>query len=150
MTLYRRRVEYDMLQDQPSQSLTDDQLLVILREMRVDHPQFGETMAMGHLRARGYHVTRQRLRRAVHATDPIITALRWRGGLTSRRPYSVPGPNSLWHIGELSHYRHYIKTIIIISFLCRWPSQACTVEAGHSCWGRWLQQACCVRSLLNQ
>ena len=57
MTLYRRRVEYDMLQDQPSQSLIDNQLLVILGEMRVDHPQFGETMAMGHLRARGYDVT---------------------------------------------------------------------------------------------
>ena len=36
----------------------------------------------------------------MRVTDPINTALRWRGNLSNRRPYSVPGPNSLWHIGE--------------------------------------------------
>ena len=32
--------------------------------------------------------------------DPINTALRWQGTVTARRSYLVPGPNSLWHIGE--------------------------------------------------
>ena len=99
MTLYGRRREYRMLQVNPSRMLTDDQLRWTLAEMRQEHPEFGETM--GHLRALGYHITRQRLRMGVHMTDPINTALRWRGGLTIRRPYySVPGPNSLWQIGQ--------------------------------------------------
>jgi len=31
--------------------------------------------------------------------DPVNVALRWPGGATAKRQYSVPGPNSLWHIG---------------------------------------------------
>ena len=98
MTLYRRRVEYEMLDD-PSELLRDEELQGILRQMRQEYPQFGETMAMGHLRSLGYYVSRERLRNAVRVTDPINRALRWRGFLTARRPYSVPGPNALWHIG---------------------------------------------------
>lgn len=99
MTLYRRRVEYGMMEDDPSELLTDSQLEKKLQEVRQTYPTFGETMAMGHLRSLGYHVTRSRLGRAIRATDPINRALRWTGGLTARRPYSVPGPNALWHIG---------------------------------------------------
>ena len=54
---------------------------------------------MGHVWSLGYRVSRARLRAAIHDTDPIQTALHWQGGITTRRPYSVPGPNSLWHIG---------------------------------------------------
>ena len=49
----------------------------------------------------GFNVTRERIRQAVRENDPIHTALRWRGELVRRQPYSVPGPNSLWHIGML-------------------------------------------------
>ena len=52
------------------------------------------------------HVTRSRLRQAIHDVDPINTALRWGGTVRSRRPYSVPGPNSLWHIGTCILYMH--------------------------------------------
>ena len=52
-------------------------------------------MAMGHLRSLGYNVTRERLQRAMCITDPINRVLRWRGMLTARKPYSVPGPNAL-------------------------------------------------------
>lgn len=98
MTLYRRRVEYGMLDD-PSELLTDEQLQVRLRLMRQEYPQFGETMAMGHLRSLGFHVSRERVRNAVRVTDPINRALISRGVLIARRPYSVPRPNSLWNIG---------------------------------------------------
>ncbi len=100
MTVYRRRIEFGLLQD-PTQMVTDQELMHVLTAMRVDHPDYGETMAMGHARSQGYRVSRRRLRRAIHITDPINVALRWRGGLTTRRPYSIPGPNSLWHIGML-------------------------------------------------
>lgn len=98
MTIYRRCREYGMLED-AVQTLSYAQLRVVLRDMRREHPNFGETMTMGYLRALGYRVSRATLRTCIHATDPIQTALRWQGGLTPRCPYSVPGPNSLWHLG---------------------------------------------------
>lgn len=98
MTLYRRRRDYGMLDD-AVHPISDDELREVMRSMRLQHPSYGETMAVGHVRSLGYKVSRARLRAAIHYTDPIQTALRWQGGLTVRRPYSVPGPNSLWHIG---------------------------------------------------
>ena len=102
MTLYRRRREFGMLfVSDTLPSISNNQLREVLVQMRRQYPNFGETMTMGHVRSLGYHVSRSQLRDAIHVTDPIQTALRWRGGLTPRRPYSVPGPNSLWHIGKI-------------------------------------------------
>ena len=50
----------------------------------------------------GYRVTRERVREAIRNTDPINNASRWRE-VSARRTYSVPGPNSLWHIGKVKH-----------------------------------------------
>ena len=50
-------------------------------------------MVWGQLRSVGVQVTRERVRSALRQTDPLNTALRWRGSLTRRRAYSVPGPN---------------------------------------------------------
>ena len=85
---------------EPSRSLDDDDLKTVLTQMRRELPKLGERMVVGRLRSLGYDITRARVREAVRSTDPINTALRWQGGLTPRRPYSVPGPNSLWHIGK--------------------------------------------------
>ena len=98
MTVYQRRQELGLLTE-PQHTLNDSELSRVLAEMRLRHPYNGESMTFGYLRSRGYHVSRHRIRAQIRATDPINTALRWRGGLTSRRVYSVPGPNSLWHIG---------------------------------------------------
>ena len=46
-------------------------------------------------------MTRDRVRQAIRVTDPLSVALRSLPAVISRRPYSVPGPNSLWHIGTL-------------------------------------------------
>ena len=48
------------------------------------------------------HVIRDKVRRAIHETDPINTALRATAAPLSRRVYNVPGPNSLWHVGEFN------------------------------------------------
>ena len=56
-------------------------------------------MIWGRIRSQGFHVTCARLRHAIRSTDPLHTALRWRGNLSVRHPYYVPGPNSLRHIG---------------------------------------------------
>ena len=54
-------------------------------------------MLMGHLRSMGMNVKRNRVRAIIHQTDPLNAALRWSARI-SCRPYSVPGPNSLWHL----------------------------------------------------
>lgn len=99
MTIYRRRIEYGMVFE-PSQSISDSQLMQIICEARQELPDIGQSMLAGRLRAMGVRVTRERVREAVRRSDPLNTALRWHD-LTVRRPYSVPGPNSLWHIGIL-------------------------------------------------
>lgn len=98
MTIYRRRQEFDML-DEPVGHVSDADLYSILREMRDSFPEMGEVMVLGRLRSMGYKVKRNRVRTAIRATDPLHTALRGLRGRTARRPYSVAGPNSLWHIG---------------------------------------------------
>ena len=95
MTIYRRRAEFGLLLN-PETSLSYSDLNSLVHTM---HPEIGETIVWGRLRSLGYLVTRERVRSALHQTDPLSSALRWRGNLTRRRPYSVPGPNSLWHIG---------------------------------------------------
>ena len=61
-------------------------------------------MVWGRLRSMGFSVTREKVRQAIRHTDPLYTALRWRGDVIKRQPYSVPGPNSLWHVGMFTNY----------------------------------------------
>ena len=103
MTIYRRRAEFGMLDD-PSTSIGEEELVSIVRQISMEHPQVGQSFIMGRLRSLGYRVTRERVRQAVRLCDPLSTALRWHGNPAYRRPYSVPGPNSLWHIGNCGLY----------------------------------------------
>lgn len=95
-TLYRRRQDLGII-EKPGAHISDQNLHELLRDMRQQFPALGQTMVWGHLRSLGFKVTRARVREAIHVTDPINTALRWRQ-VTPRRIYSVPGPNCLWHI----------------------------------------------------
>ena len=79
--------------------MNDDELRGSIGQVREEIPSAGESLIIGRIHSMGYRVPRDRVRVAIRATDPINTALRWRGILTSRQPYSVAGPNSLWHIG---------------------------------------------------
>ena len=88
-----------MLED-PSANLSDEDLLAFVSDMRSTTHVVGESLVTGSLRARGFHICRERVRQALRSSDPLSSALRWPGVLTRRRPYSVAGPNSLWHIGK--------------------------------------------------
>ncbi len=90
MTIYRRRAEYEMLSE-PSQPVSHDRLSQIIQDLRRELPDIGQSMVAGRLRAMGIQVSRERIRETIRRTDPLNTALRWHG-VTSRRPYSVPGP----------------------------------------------------------
>ena len=99
MTIYRRRDEYSIF-DEEGESITDNGLDDILEDLRRTLPYVGETLVMGRIRAMGLKVSREQLRSSIRRTDPLNGPLRWGGNRRSRRPYSVPGPNCLWHIGE--------------------------------------------------
>lgn len=108
MTLYRRRVEFGMVHH--GRDIRDGYLVLLVQEMRSEFPEMGEVMVLGRLQSLGYSVIRDRVRRAIHETDPINTALRAITGPLVRRVYSVPGPNSLWHVGTFrlgSGYMHF-------------------------------------------
>ena len=99
MTVYRRRVECGIVNEQRD-VLSDPQLDTLVLELRRDLPYSGQTMILGRLRSMGFYTTRVRVRESLRRVDPLNTPLRWRGRVHHRRPYSVPGPNSLWHLGN--------------------------------------------------
>ncbi len=99
MTIYRRRCDFNMLTLNTS-TLTDAELRELIRNWKLEMPAIGETLVVGRLHASGVFVTRERVRCAIRSVDPLNTSLRSPHGLTRRRPYSVPAPNSLWHIGK--------------------------------------------------
>jgi hypothetical protein len=95
----------DLHIDQAYDDLSDDELDSMVRKYRMDHPFTGERELIGHIRSGHVHIQRSRVRNSIHRTDPINTALRWSDPI-NRRPYSVPSPNSLWHLdGNLTLVR---------------------------------------------
>ena len=54
-------------------------------------------MILGHLSSIGLHVQQRRVSKALVRVGPINSRLRW-ACLVQKRKYSVPEPNSLWHI----------------------------------------------------
>ena len=82
-------------------TMSDENLATFVAELRTVTPSAGESLVTGSLRSQGYHVSRERVREALHSSDPLGSALQWPGISTHRRPYSVACPNSLWHIGNL-------------------------------------------------
>lgn len=100
MTIYRRRRQYGMATTiQREQLIGDSDLREIVLQLRTELPHVGESLIMGRLRSLGYNLPRRQVRQAIRDSDPLNTALHWHGVVAVRRPYSVPGPNSLWHIG---------------------------------------------------
>ena len=100
MTIYRRRRAYGML-DELSCSMSRSELHQFVKDLRLELPDVGESLVVGRLRSLGNCIPRERVRVAIRETDPLNTALRWHR-TTLHQPYSVPGPNSLWHIGKYS------------------------------------------------
>ena len=57
----------------------------------------GYSLLSGHLRSLCLRVQRDRIRASIARADPENSRIHW-AVVVSRRAYSVPGPNSLWHI----------------------------------------------------
>lgn len=99
-TLYRKCKAFGVYDVEDHSHLPYDDVLPTVREIKEAFPDVGERLLMGMLHSRGVWCSRETLRRVIHDTDPINTALRWNAKII-RQSYSVPGPNSLWHIGNL-------------------------------------------------
>lgn len=91
-------MDYGLVND-PQSEINDRDLGSLIADIRRDIPYSGVSIMCGSLRSRGIRVTRERVRNSLRSIDPLGSALRSPAGLTHRRPYTVPGPNSLWHIG---------------------------------------------------
>jgi len=109
----RRRREYGLLEE-PVMTISDADVDAVIRDMRNINPHVGVSLITGRLRSLGYHVTRERIRQLLQSSDP----LRWPGAITYRRPYSVAGPNSLWHIGMFHVHIVIIATGLLWCLSC--------------------------------
>lgn len=90
-TLQRRAKEYGITR---FSAITDTELDDVVRNCLEDFPRAGEVMLRGQLVSLDLHIPRQRLRQSLQRTG-------LRNSLPppiSRRTYSVPGPNALWHV----------------------------------------------------
>jgi len=66
-------------------------------------------MMCGYLRANGLVIQRDRVRHSMKRIDPLGSAARWGRGVT-RRTYSVPTPNALWHLDSHMKLVRYVST----------------------------------------
>ena len=119
-TLYRRLEEEGISQHSKYSDISDNDLDREISEIKLDHPNDGERLLIGHLAARGIIVQRVRVRASIHRVDPENTAIR-RSVTIRRRSYHVQGPNSLWHV-DGNH----------------------KMETGYSWWNRWVFKNCSI------
>lgn len=75
MTVYRRRKDFGILDDNVDRQMHDGELRRFITHLREEIPSVGESLAIGRLHSIGYRVPRDRVRIATRATDPINIAL---------------------------------------------------------------------------
>lgn len=97
-TIWRRRVslQIEMRIQQSRRSLSKEELIEIIRELRVTNPDIGIIMIEGEVSARGLHARRSDIGEALCEMDPLGGILRWNAQLP-RVVYRVPGTRRFKH-----------------------------------------------------
>ena len=95
-TLWRRFHELGLPLQKYSE-INDRCLDHLVRSIQQNNPNIGVNMLQGYLKSQGVNVQRRRVRESILRIKPLRAIVRWQQTI-SRRTYSVPGPNSLWHI----------------------------------------------------
>lgn len=95
-TLYCRLQEYGISADSFT-NITESELDELLKSIKTEYPTIGEVMLQGQLLHIGIKVPRAKLRSAIHRIDHANTVCR-RSNVISRRVYTAPHPNAVWHI----------------------------------------------------
>ena len=79
-------------------ALTNDELDTYVRQFIEQQGSMGGcSILSGYLRSLGLRIHRDRFRASIARVVPSNVRTRW-GAVFYRRSYSVPGPNSLWHL----------------------------------------------------
>lgn len=96
-TVYKLLEDADI--DHPARftNIDDNQLDAIIAQIKITHPNAGETNVMGHLRARKIKVQRKRVRQSIHRVDPEGPSERSSRNFR-HRVYESPCPNYVWHL----------------------------------------------------
>lgn len=89
-TLYRIMSRYNISSSSIYTDINDDDLDSLVSDIKQSHPHSGVSMVTGHLRSRGFHIQRYRIRECLRRIDPIAAHMRW-GLAAHRRKYWVPG-----------------------------------------------------------
>ena len=74
--------------------ISDADLATVVKEYLTQSPNAGEVLIRGHIASLGLRMQRERIRQSIHT----IRSPQQRHPTIYRRVYSVPGPNSLWHV----------------------------------------------------
>lgn len=151
--LYRRLEGTDLL------GYTDQELDCFILDYNEMHPNDGEVIVIGRLRASQVLVRRTRIRDSIHRVDLAGVEERRRTAIR-RRVYEVEAPNSVWHLDgnhKLIRWKYVIHGAVdgysrVIPFMhCSTNNMAQTVyslffktsisiwlttEGANGCWGR--------------
>ena len=96
-TIRRRMSTFDLSIRSTYTTFTNEQLDEIVSVAQQEHLNWGNRQMYGHLISQGVRVPFHRVREAQRRIDPQGSVMRRLRSL-SRRCYSVPGPQHLWHI----------------------------------------------------
>lgn len=97
-TIRRRVIQFGIQEITGYSNILDEELDIIVSSFTAQHGLLvGCSLVNGHLRSLGLRLQRQRVRESIARVDPANSRIRWAIAV-SRRAYSVPGPNSLWHL----------------------------------------------------
>lgn len=95
--LYNRMNELGIHNSNQYSDINNNTLDGAICRIKHNHPNCGEVMVMGHLRAQGINVQRHRVCEAIQRVDPEGAHER-RCRRIRHRVYSVPCPNYMWHV----------------------------------------------------
>ena len=98
-TLWRRLREMNFPLSSYS-DISDSELDAVVSLLVERFPQNGIVMMWGHLKSINILVSRQKVTESLTRVAPELTRFR-RSNSISRRVYSVPSPNYMWHIDGL-------------------------------------------------
>ena len=148
-TIRRRMTHFGILVQDYYTEIDERALASEIEDIKTNHPQSGYRMMHSLLKLRGIRVPIHRVRQACFEVDPAGSMTRWATTIR-RRSYSVPGPNSLWHIDgnhKLIRYEMLIqlKKRIFLRLLIHLQ-----MENGATRRNRRIQQSGNISELLNE
>lgn len=117
-TIRRRMSEYELSVRDTYNRMSDQELDDVLSTANREFPTWGARQMYGYLISQDIRVQHRRVQESLSRIDPEGSFLR-RLRCLKRRKYSVPGPQSLWHVDgnhKLIRYLTFFLVSIIILY----------------------------------